>query len=87
MTRASLITVVFLSGLAVGSFAQSALQQPDTNAVALAGIEKLHQKDIAATVSPPMPYAWDRVGPLRSARRPSWQRMRNSGPSIQTSRC
>jgi ketosteroid isomerase-like protein len=55
MRRPSLLTAIaFLAGLAIGYFARtplSTLQRRDTHAADLAGIEKLHQEDIAVTLS------------------------------------
>jgi hypothetical protein len=56
MKRISLfVTVAFVAGLAVGFLARSAglgrLLRRDSHAVDLAAIEKLHQEDIAVTLS------------------------------------
>ena len=48
------IILVFVTGLGIGYFARDAmgtLQRKDTHAADLAAIEKLHQKDIEATLS------------------------------------
>lgn len=56
MKRTSVfLTVAFLAGLIIGLFARSAglrtLLRRDSHAADLAAIEKLHQQDIAATLS------------------------------------
>src|SRR5580704_4444087 len=55
MRRTSLITIlVFVAGLAIGYYARGAIgtiQHKDTHAADLAAIEKLHQEDIAVTLS------------------------------------
>jgi uncharacterized protein (TIGR02246 family) len=49
------VTIAFLVGLGTGLFARTSVvaapQQADTHAADLAAIEKLHQEDIAATLS------------------------------------
>ncbi len=54
-TSFSFSAVVFLAGLGIGFFARnpglSTLQRRDTHAADLVAIEKLHQEDIAATLS------------------------------------
>jgi ketosteroid isomerase-like protein len=54
MRRASVfMAVAFLGGLGIGYFARGVtkVQQNDTHAADLAGIEKLHHQDIEATLS------------------------------------
>jgi ketosteroid isomerase-like protein len=54
MRHTSLTILVFIAGLGIGFFARSAytnMIQPRTHAADLAAIEKLHQKDIAVTLS------------------------------------
>jgi ketosteroid isomerase-like protein len=55
MKRSSLVAVfVFVAGLGVGYFARGAmgtLQQRDRHAADMAGIEKLHQKNVEVTLS------------------------------------
>jgi uncharacterized protein (TIGR02246 family) len=49
------VTIAFLAGLSIGYFARSAglgaSRKPDPHAADLAAIEKLHQEDIAVTLS------------------------------------
>ncbi len=55
MSRNSQVTsIVFVAGLGIGFFGRSAmdtLQRKDKHAVDLAGIEKLHREDVAATLA------------------------------------
>jgi ketosteroid isomerase-like protein len=43
--------VVFVAGLGIGFFARGALHRTDSRVADLAAIEKLHQEDVAATLS------------------------------------
>src|SRR5712692_6996698 len=52
MRRTSVFSAVaFVAGLGIGFLARGTLHRTDTRAADLAAIEKLHQEDVAATLS------------------------------------
>ena len=52
MKRTSIFSAVaFVAGLGIGFFARGTLHRTDTRTADLAAIEKLHQEDVAATLS------------------------------------